>query len=71
MFIILCHVAEGWLDNDWMFVFGLAYALLDILGPSLFIFLSALSVIFSVKKKQGKVHPKIIRNQIFSRGKTS
>lgn len=68
MMIILAHTAGAWLDNEWMFLFGMLYAALDILGPSLFIFLSALSVVFSISKKKGKVHPKIIRNQIFSRG---
>lgn len=68
MMIILAHTAGAWLDNEWMFLFGTIYAALDILGPSLFIFLSALSVVFSISKKKGKIHPKIIRNQIFSRG---
>ena len=68
MMIILAHTAGGWLNREWMFMFGMLFAALDILGPSLFIFLSALSVVFSISKKKGKVHPKIIRNQIFSRG---
>jgi hypothetical protein len=32
------------------------------------VFLSALSVIFSIKRKEGIIHPKIIRNRIFTRG---
>ncbi|MFX0006260.1 MAG: heparan-alpha-glucosaminide N-acetyltransferase domain-containing protein [Promethearchaeota archaeon] len=68
IFIILAHTASGWLDFDSYYVYGLMFALLDILGPSLFVFLSALSVIFSIKRKEGLVHPKIIRNRVFTRG---
>ena len=68
VFIILAHTASGWLAPDSYYVYGLMFALLDILGPSLFVFLSALSVIFSIKRKAGIVHPKIIRNRVFTRG---
>jgi uncharacterized membrane protein len=68
IFIILAHTASGWLDLESYYVYGLMFALLDILGPSLFVFLSALSVIFSIKRKEGLVHPKIIRNRVFTRG---
>lgn len=67
-FIILAHSALAWLDDDWRYIYGLAFAFLDILGPSLFVFLSALSVIFSIKKKKGKLSSKIIRNRILTRG---
>jgi len=69
-FIILAHVALSWLDSDWRYIYGLVFALLDIVGPSLFVFLSALSVVFSVKKKEGKINEKIIRNRVFNRGFT-
>ncbi|MFX0023368.1 MAG: heparan-alpha-glucosaminide N-acetyltransferase domain-containing protein [Candidatus Hermodarchaeota archaeon] len=68
VFIILAHTASAWLDLESYYVYGLMFALLDILGPSLFVFLSALSVIFSIKRKEGLVHPKIIRNRVFTRG---
>ncbi|TFF87308.1 MAG: DUF1624 domain-containing protein, partial [Promethearchaeota archaeon] len=68
IFIIMAHIAGAWLNTEWIYLYGLLLALLDILGPSLFIFLSALSVIFSIKKKKDKVPEMIIRNQIFSRG---
>lgn len=68
IFIILCHTSAAWFDEDWVYLHGLVYSFLDILGPSLFIFLSALSVIFSIKRKQGRLPDKIIRNQILSRG---
>ena len=60
--IMMAHIAEAWMDNDWRYIYGMMFSILDILGPSLFVFLSALSVVFSIRKKQGKVHPKIIRN---------
>jgi len=65
---MLAHYAAVWLDQDWYFVYGLAFMFLDILGPSLFIFLSALSVVFTVKRKTGKMPEKLIRNRVFSRG---
>lgn len=68
VFIILAHVADAWLNLEWRFIYGIAYALLDILGPSLFVFLSALSVIFSVKRKQGVIPDKVIRSRIITRG---
>jgi uncharacterized membrane protein len=68
VFIIGAHTSGFWLDSNWIFIHGVGFALLDILGPSLFVFLSALSVIFSVKKRQGQLPEKLIRNRIFSRG---
>ena len=68
VFVILAHTASGWLAPDSEYLYGILLSLLDILGPSLFVFLSALSVIFSIKRKEGIVHPKIIRNRIFTRG---
>ncbi len=70
IFIIIAHAGAAWLDRDWLFLYGMIYVGLDFLGPSLFIFLSALSVIFSVKRKKGKLPEKVIRNRIFSRGLT-
>ena len=68
VFIIICHAGGAWLDNDWVFMYGQIYAVLDILGPSLFIFLSALSVVFSIKRKKGRLPDPVIRNRIFTRG---
>jgi len=66
--ILMAHTSSAWLDSQWIYLYGLMYALLDFLGPSLFVFLSALSVIFSVKRKQGVVPDKVIRNGIITRG---
>ena len=68
IFIILAHVGLSWLDEDWRYIYGLVFAFLDVLGPSLFVFLSALSVIFSVRKKKGVLPEKVIRNGILTRG---
>ncbi len=68
VWIILAHVGLSWLDSDWIYVYGLVFAFMDVLGPSLFVFLSALSVVFSYKKKKGKMSEKAIRNGILTRG---
>ncbi|MFX1481311.1 MAG: heparan-alpha-glucosaminide N-acetyltransferase domain-containing protein [Promethearchaeota archaeon] len=68
VFIILAHSAGIWLDDETIYLYGLLFTVLDFLGPSLFIFLSALSVIFSIKNKQNVLPEKVIRLRIFSRG---
>ena len=68
IFIIMAHTAGAWLDSTWIFLYGVAFTLLDIFGPSLFVFLSALSVVFSIRRKKGTLPEKVIRNRIFSRG---
>jgi uncharacterized membrane protein len=68
VFIILAHTAGAWLNGTWIFIYGIVFSLLDILGPSLFVFLSALSVVFSIKKKKGSLSNKAIRNRILNRG---
>jgi uncharacterized membrane protein len=68
VFIMLAHSAAIWLDSENYYLYGVLFALLDFLGPSLFVFLSSLSVIFSIKNKQNILPPKVIRMRIFSRG---
>ena len=68
VFIILAHSAAVWLNSENYYLYGLLFALLDFLGPSLFVFLSALSVVFSIRNKQNKLPSKVIRMRIFSRG---
>ena len=48
IFIILAHTSGAWLDKDWLYINGMVYAVLDILGPSLFIFLSISFLSWSV-----------------------
>jgi len=66
--IIGAHCAGAWLVGSWRFFYGVLFSFLDIFGPSLFVFLSALSVVFSIRRKKGSIHEKVIRNRIFSRG---
>ncbi|NVM17359.1 MAG: DUF1624 domain-containing protein [Candidatus Lokiarchaeota archaeon] len=68
IFIILAHTAGAWLVPSWKFLYGIVFAFLDILGPSLFVFLSALSVVFSIRRRKKSTREKVIRNRIFSRG---
>ena len=68
VFIILAHSAGIWLDSENRYLYGLLFTLLDFLGPSLFVFLSSLSVIFSIKNKKNILTAKVIRMRIFSRG---
>ncbi|MFX1379206.1 MAG: heparan-alpha-glucosaminide N-acetyltransferase domain-containing protein [Promethearchaeota archaeon] len=68
VWIILAHAAISWLDSDWVYIYGLVFAFMDVLGPSLFVFLSALSVVFSLKRKKKTISDKAVRNGIFIRG---
>jgi uncharacterized membrane protein len=68
VWIILAHAAVSWFDSDWVYIYGLVFAFMDVLGPSLFVFLSALSVVFSLKRKRETISKKAIRNGIFIRG---
>ena len=68
VFIMLAHSAAVWLNGENYYLYGLLFALLDFLGPSLFVFLSSLSVVFSIRNKQNKLPSKVIRMRIFSRG---
>ena len=68
VFIILAHSANAWLNSENRYIYGILFALLDFLGPSLFVFLSALSVIFSIRNKQHILPKKVIQMRIFSRG---
>ena len=68
VFIILAHSSGIWLDSENRYLYGLLFTVLDFLGPSLFVFLSSLSVIFSIRNKQNILPAKVIRMRIFSRG---
>lgn len=66
--IMLAHLGALWLDPEWRFVYGFVLTYADFFGPGLFVLLSALSVVFSVRRKQGKLPEKVIRNGVFIRG---
>ena len=65
--IIVGHITALWFDAEWVFVSGFMLIYLDFFGPGLFLLLSALSVVFSVKNKEGKVKERIIRQGILMR----
>jgi uncharacterized membrane protein len=65
--VILAHTAELNFVPSQLWVWGLLYTLLDVFGPSMFIFLSCLGVVFSVKKRQGTGDEKKARNAVFLR----
>jgi len=68
MFIILLHFCLAWLDQNVVFIAAAGQIFLEFLGPAMFIVLSTISVVFTVKKKEGKIPKKIIRNGMFMRG---
>ncbi len=41
IFIMGAHTAGAWLIPAWKYFYGILFAYLDILGPSLFVFLSS------------------------------
>lgn len=65
--IILAHLGIIWLDNEWYYSYAFTQMHLDFLGPSMFIILSSLGVVFSVRKKQGKIPERLVRNGVFMR----
>lgn len=65
--VILAHLSATVLVDEWDWAYYLIFMFLDVFGPSLFVFLSSLSVIFSVKKKRNNYNEKAIRNTIFQR----
>ena len=66
--IILAHSAGAWKIPELNGLYSIIFHYLDVFGPPLFIFLSALSVVFSIKRKEGKVPKKAIRKLLFIRG---
>ena len=68
MFIILLHFCLAWLDYNVVFIAAAGQIFLEFLGPAMFIILSTISVVFTVRRKQGKLPEKVIRNGMFLRG---
>ncbi len=68
LIIVLIDTAYFWLDEQWLFAYGLLCVWLDVFGPSLFVFLCGLSVVFNLKKKMGFLPDDSIRNSILIRG---
>ncbi len=66
--IILAHTAGVWKKSYLDPIYVPVYRILDVFGPPLFIFLSGVSVAFTIKRKSGKIPEKAIKNTIFIRG---
>ncbi len=66
--IVLAHAGGAWRGPEMLDFYAVAYSYLDVFGPSLFIFISSLSVVFSIKRREGKISEKAIRKIVFSRG---
>lgn len=65
--IITAHVGALWFNAEWVFVYAWTLTYVDFFGPGLFLLLSALSVVFSVKNKEGKVPERVIRQSVLMR----
>ena len=66
--IILAHSAGTWKDPVLNNIYSIILHYLDVFGPGLFIFLSSLSAVFSIRRREGKVPKKVLRNIVFARG---
>ncbi len=66
--IILGHSTAVWKLPELDPLYSVIFHYLDVFGPSLFIFLSSLSVVFSVRKKSNKMSENALRNTVFTRG---
>ncbi len=65
--IVLGHTGEIWVSHEWIWAHAMLFPVLDVFGPSLFIFLSALSVVFSCKKKECVIPERVIKQGIYMR----
>ena len=68
--IMALHFGLTWMDEGSVYLAAAAQILLEFMGPSMFIILSSISVIFTVKRKQERTSEKVIRLNIFARGFT-
>ncbi|GAB4325328.1 MAG: hypothetical protein Kow0069_31330 [Promethearchaeota archaeon] len=68
--VITAHSAYFWVSPQWYWLFGLLYMVLDVFGPSMFVFLSSLGVVFSVKSKEGLYPGDTIKSRIRRRSLT-
>ena len=54
--------------DELKYIYGFIITILDVIGPSLYIFLASFSVSFTLKKKMGRVPEKSNRNKILKQG---
>ncbi len=70
IFIIALHFGLCWLDENSVFLAAATQVVFEFMGPSMFVILSVISVVFTVKRKQEISSEKKIRMGIFIRGAT-
>jgi hypothetical protein len=52
LLVILAHMAMVNLSSEWRWLYHIVYLVLDVFGPSMFVFLSSLSVVISIANRQ-------------------
>ncbi|HMF34854.1 MAG TPA: heparan-alpha-glucosaminide N-acetyltransferase domain-containing protein [Candidatus Lokiarchaeia archaeon] len=67
MLVIVAHVAEINFVPSQMWLYYNLYTFLDVFGPSMFVFLSSIGVVFSFKKRKSRYDEKKARNAMFQR----
>ena len=66
--VIFIHTSADFLSQDWVWINALYFPFADFVGPLFFVFISAISIVFSVKQKEGEIPDEVIRNRIIARG---
>jgi len=67
LLVIVAHMAATNFVPEEKWIYYSVHTVLDLFGPSMFVFLSCLGVVFSIKKKRGGVGDKKSRNAVFQR----
>lgn len=65
--LIIIELSSYWLSEDWLFIYAIMHFILDFLAGNFLIFLSIVSVVFSMKKRLGFFPEISIRNIIMKR----
>jgi len=70
LIILFSNTIYYWLyfGDELKYIYGFILTVLDVIGPSLYIFLASFSVSFTLKKKMGHIPEKSNRNKILKQG---
>ncbi len=67
--VITAHTALYLLDGEWLFWYGILHTILNVFGPCMFMFLSAVGVVFSAKSdKVAHLPESAVASKIIRRG---
>lgn len=66
--VIFIHTSADFLSQDWAWVNNLYFPFADFFGSLFFVFISSNAVVFSIKKKEGRIPDQVIRNRTIARG---